>query len=348
MNQRDGAQDNEQPFAASGRRAFVTGATGFLGLNVVSHLTEQGWQVFALHRATSDLTYLKRFPIHLVEGAVEDAASFERAMPEGVDAVFHVAADVTFWSRHRARQTRTNVDGTRNVVAAALKRGARRLVYTSTTSVYGFQNGSFDETAAQLGRGSWFHYMHTKALAEDEVRRGIDRGLPAVLLNPANVIGRYDLHNWARLIRLAAKDRVQRVPSGRASFCHVAEVARAHVSAVSRGCPGENYILAGADASYAEVVRLAGELVGRTAACRIVPARLLRAAGTVMGWASLLTGKEPLVTPESAAFLSANLICRSDRAIRELGYRTAPLRTMLEDCYRWLVAEGLLQPTSGR
>src|SRR3954451_23508421 len=115
------------------RTAFVTGATGFLGLNLVEQLTGLGWTAVALHRPTSDLTYLKRFPVRLVEGAVEDAASLERAVPEGVDAVFHAAADVTFWSRHRERQTRTNVDGTRNVVAAALRRGARKVVHTSTT-----------------------------------------------------------------------------------------------------------------------------------------------------------------------------------------------------------------------
>ncbi len=61
-------------------------------------------------------------------------------------------------------------------------------------------------------------------------------------------------------------------------------------------------------------------------------------------WVSWFTGKEPLVTPESAAFLSADLVCRSDKAVRELGYRPLPLRTMLADCYSWMVAEGVLPP----
>jgi nucleoside-diphosphate-sugar epimerase len=323
------------------RTAFVTGATGFLGLNLVDRLAADGWNVVALRRATSDLTHLKRFRVTLAEGTVEDAGSLERAMPGGIDVVFHVAGDVSFWSRHRGRQTRTNVDGTRNVVAAALKRGAR-LVHTSTTSVYGFPPGPFDETAPHLGRGSWFHYMHTKALAEEEVRRGIDRGLHAVLLNPANIIGPFDRHNWARLILLACEGRLPRLPPGRGSFCHAAEVARAHVAAADRGRSGENYILAGDDATFAEVIRTIGEVVGRKVPTRVFRPRFLRAAGRVLGWASVLTRREPLVTPESAAFLCADLTCRSDKAVRELGYRPTPLRTMLEDCYRWLIAEGLL------
>ena len=328
--------------------AFVTGATGFLGLNLVSQLTALGWKVLALHRALSNLQYLKRFPVQMVEGSIEDAASLERVFPEGVDVVFHVAADVSFWSRHNARQTRTNVDGTRHMIAAALKRGVKKFIHTSTTSVYGFPREPFDETAPHLGKHSWFNYMHTKAIAEEEVRQGIARGLDAVLLNPANIVGPYDTNNWSRLIRLAAAGKLPRVPSGSASFCHVAEVARAHLAAVNHGRTGENYILGGTDATYAEAVTIIGELLGRPVKVRTVPPVLLRGAGRVLGWLARLTGKEPLVTPESAAFLSANLLCRSDKAIRELGYRVVPLRTMLADCYRWMVAEGLLPPPACR
>jgi nucleoside-diphosphate-sugar epimerase len=330
------------PPASLTRTAFVTGATGFVGLNLVEQLTRLGWDVVALHRASSDLTYLRRFPVRLVEATLEDPAALVRAMPEGVDAVFHAAADVTFWSRHRARQTRTNVEGTRNVVAAAVKRSAARFVHTSTTAVYGFATPGFDEAAPHAGRGSWFQYMHTKALAEEEVRRGIAEGLDAVILNPANVVGAYDRHNWARLIRLAAHGTLPRVPAGCASFCHVTEVARAHVTAVARGRTGDNYILAGTDATYQDTVRLIAELVGRRRETRTVPATLLAVVARVLAGIAHVTGREPFITPEGAAFLSADLRCRSDKAIHELGYRPVPLRTMLEDSYRWLVAEGLV------
>lgn len=345
MTQRIGP-DSPAP-GRPGRTAFVTGATGFLGLNLVEQLTAAGWQVCALHRPTSDLGYLKRFPTRLAEGVIEDADSLERAVPQRVDVIYHVAADVSFWSHHRARQTRTNVDGTRNVVAVALRRGAK-LVQTSTTSVYGFQPGPLDETAPHLGRGSWFNYMHTKALAEEEVRAGISRGLDAVFLNPANIIGAYDRHNWARLIILASAGKLPTIPPGRGSWCHAAEVARAHIAAALRGRTGENYILAGADASFADVFRTIGEIVGRKVPSRVARARFLRNASRVLRLVSLVTRKEPILTPESAAFLSADLTCRSDKAVRELGYRPITLREMLEDCHRWLLAEGALPSPSPR
>jgi nucleoside-diphosphate-sugar epimerase len=229
-------------------------------------------------------------------------------------------------------------------VATARKKGARRLIYTSSTSVYGFPRSPYDETAPHRGRGSWINYMHTKTVAEEEVRQGIAQGLEAVLLNPANIVGPYDQHNWARLIRLAVERRLPRVPPGRASFCHAGEVARAHIAAVDRGRSGENYILGGADASYLEVVRLIGELVGQPVNTRVASATLMRIGGRFLGWWSWFTGREPLVTLESAAFLSADLVCRSDKAIQELGYRPLPLRTMLSDCHAWMVAEGVLPP----
>jgi nucleoside-diphosphate-sugar epimerase len=342
MNEQPANADNKPRPASSSRTAFVTGATGFLGLNLVHLLSDAGWDVIALHRPQSDLKYLQRFQVRRAVAAIEDRAALEQAMPPGVDVVFHTAADVSYWSGHKARQTRTNVEGTRNLVDVALRRGVKKFVHTSSTGIYGLTSQPVDETSPHLGRGSWFNYQHTKVLAEDAVRDGIAKGMDAVFLNPANIVGPYDLHNWSRLIRLAAEGRLYRVPPGGGSFCHVAEVARAHVAAVSQGRTGENYILAGADASYAELIGTLAEVMQCTLNTRVVHWRLLRGLGRILNLVSRVTGREPFMTPEAAAYLSANVICRHDKASRELGYRAVPLRTMLEDCYRWMLAEGLL------
>jgi nucleoside-diphosphate-sugar epimerase len=323
--------------------AFVTGATGFLGLNLVEQLVRAGWRVVALHRPHSDLSYLQRFPVALAAGAVEDRASLERAMPRQVDAVFHVAADVSFWARNKARQAQCNVAGTRNLVAVALAQQARRFIHTSTSGVYGLQPGPFAETAPKLGKDSWVSYMRTKAQAEEEVYQGIARGLDAVLLNPANILGRYDRHGWAKLLHLALAGKLLRVPPGSSSFCHAAEVARAHLAAVTRGRTGECYLLGGADARYAELVATAGDVAQKKVCTRTAPALAVRLLARISGWVSRLTDREPTITPEAAAYLCANLFCRSDKAIQELGYSPVSLRAMVEDWYRWTTAEGPLR-----
>ena len=323
------------------KTAFVTGGTGFIGLNLVEHLTQTGWEVVALHRPNSRLTYLQKYPVRLVEGAIEDAQSLNRALPENVDAVFHVAGDVSLWSGHRERQWRTNVEGTRNMVAAALAKQSKKFVHTSTTSVYGMQTETFDETAPKLGKDS-LNYQRSKAAAEDEVAHGIARGLDAVLLNPANVIGRYDWSTWSKFIRLAANRQLFRIPPGRACYADVDAVVRAHVAAVEKGRTGENYILGGAEASYAEIVQMVGRLLGQPTNTAVGRAVVLRLAGRVLERISAITGTEPLISEESAAIVTANIVCRSDKAMRELGYRPASVETMLKDCIDWMVAENLI------
>jgi nucleoside-diphosphate-sugar epimerase len=323
--------------------AFVTGGTGFVGLNLVEQLCRGGWRVVALHRPTSDLGYLGRFAeVDRVEGDVTDPASVEAAMPEGVDVVFHVAANLNMWSRRNAEQTRDNVEGTRNVARAALRRKAGRLVHTSSISAYGQHRGVIDERAEQRGAASWLNYQRSKFGAEEEVRAAIADGLDAVILNPTNVVGPYDRGGWARLILLLDAGKLPGAPPGSNSFCHVREVAAAHLAAADKGRRGENYLLGGADESYLEVVRIIGELTGREVPAKPMSAALLKTVARLSHWGSYLSGTPPRITPEMAGLMTRYLFCDCAKARAELDFKVVSLREMLEDSYRWLEAEGLL------
>ncbi len=325
------------------KTAFLTGGTGFVGLNLVEHLIRSGWDVTALHRPNSKLTRLQKYPVRLVEGEIEDAHSLDRVMAKDLDAVFHVAGDTSMWAAHRQRQWRTNVDGTRNMVMTALAKGSKKFIHTSTSGVYGFPPYPFDETAPKLGKGN-FNYQHSKAMAEEEISKAVEQGLDAVILNPANVIGRYDWNSWSQFILRAANRQLLLIPPGSACYCDVGAVVRAHVAAADRGRTGHNYLLGGSQASYSEVVQIVGRLLGRPTNSRVGRPLGLRLAGRALDRLSSLTGREPMITPESAAFLSANIICRSDKAIRELDYQPQSLEVMLKECIDWMVAENQLGP----
>ena len=328
------------------KRAFVTGATGFVGTNLVELLVAQGWQVIALVRPAS---IAKPRPAHLaspavtvVGGDVTDAPSVQAAMPETVDAVFHVAASLSLWSGTRALQDRINIEGTRNVVAAALARRARRFIHTSSVGAYGLHDGEITEATPSNALTQSINYVRKKYLAEAEVRQGIERGLPALIINPANIIGPHDQHGWARLFLLVEAGKLPGVPGGRASFAHVTEVARAHLTAVERGTVGDNYLLGGADATYLAMVQEIARLLGRRGPRRAVPKLLLTLAGLAGTVSARFTGREPAVTPEGATMVAARMTCASAKAVRELGYTPRPLSEMLADSHRWLIAAGLL------
>lgn len=329
------------------KTAFVTGGTGFIGLNLIEVLTQSGWDVTALHRPNSRLAQIQKYPVRLVEGAIEDPTSLERAMPEDVDAVFHIAGDTSQWSGHKQRQERTNVEGTRNMVATALAKRSKKFIHTSTSGVYGIPTQPFDETAPKLGKGG-FNYQHSKALAEDEVSNGIARGLDAVLLNPANVIGPYDWSSWSQFVRQAANRQLLLIPPGSACFCDVGAVVRAHLRAAEKGRTGHNYLLGGPQASYAEIVQIVGKLLGQATNTWVGRPFGLRLAGHAFDWLSLVTGKEPMISPELAAFLSGNIICRSDKAMRELDYRPTSIETMFKECIDWMISENLVGPRAAR
>ena len=324
------------------KTAFVTGATGFLGLNLVEQLTQAGWAVVALHQATSDLRQLGKFAVERVEGDLTEAASLRRALPAGLDAVFHVAADTSMWSRHNARQTANNVAGTANILAAAKAAGARRFVHTSTWNTYGLEQGAISEASPQRGGQSWINYNRTKFQAEERVRAAVAEGLEAVILNPCHIFGRYDRNGWARIIIDLCQHWIPAAPPGAGTFCHGEAVAKAHMAAAERGRVGQNYLLGGAYASLLEVMQTVGSVAGCRAPRVTLPAALFRLLARANAARAALTGHEPELTPEGVEMVCVNAKIVSTLAEEELGYRPAGLRHAIQDSYDWLSAEGLL------
>ncbi len=324
------------------RTAFVTGATGFVGSNLARELLAQDWRVIALHRKDSALDKLEGLDVQCVEGDVTDAASLSAALPDAVDAVFHTAANLNMWSRGNAQQTAINVGGTANMVAAALQRGARMFVHTSTISAYGRHDGPVTEATVSNAAGSWINYEKSKWLAEQAVRRGIEQGLRAVIINPCAVLGPGDTHGWAQLFFMVRDGRLKGLPPGRLTFNDVREVAKAHVAAVDRGRPGQNYLLGGETASHEQLLRTMAQLLGVELRARVMPALLLKSIGRAGAVVAAFTGRAPELSPEMAELVCRDVICASDLAERELGYRPVALRPCLQASLDWLRQRGLI------
>jgi nucleoside-diphosphate-sugar epimerase len=322
--------------------AFITGGPGFVGLNLIDELLAENWDIVALHRATSNLKHLHDKDIQLVEGSITEPSSLITVFPDNVDAVFHLAGNTNLWSRRNHIQTRDNVEGTQNMVVAALKRQAKRFIHTSSTAAYGHHHHRIDEKTQSNADHSPVNYFLTKYLAEKGVRNGIEQGLDAVIMNPANIIGPYDYHNWSQLFILIDRQKLPGVPPATHTFCHVRDVARAHIAAFHRGKKGENYLLGGVETDYLTLAQEIGNMLGKPTPERTMPGWVLKLIGRVSLWGSYITGKEPDITPEKAFLITRDLLCNSQKAERELGYQTSSLKSMLEDCYRWMLSESLI------
>lgn len=325
------------------KSAFITGSTGFVGLNLITELCTQEWEIHALHLPDEDLRYLSRFKVQPVSGNILDYHSLRQAIPERVDVIFHVAGDTSMWNRNNSRQYDINVIGTRNMVQAAIEKKAGRFIHTSSVSAYGYHPGRIiSERTVSNALACGMNYNITKYQAEQEVKQGVTKGLDAVIMNPCNIIGPYDHANWSQIIKAVRQGKIKGIPPGTGTFAHVRDIARAHIAAFEKGSTGENYILGGLVASFEEVFHEIGKMLGKGPSEKILSGTKLKLAMYLFLLRSLIDHKEPTITPAKFKRLVGHLICNDDKSRHQLGFVTVTLREMLTDSYDWLLKENLL------
>ncbi|WP_299941142.1 SDR family oxidoreductase [uncultured Microbulbifer sp.] len=327
------------------KHAFVTGASGFLGTNLVEQLCADGWQVTAMHRHTTDTRRLRSMGVALVEGYLEDPDSLRTAIPKNVDVLFHIAANTSLWRGGNAQQWRDNVTGSANIARVAREKNVGRLIVTSSIAAYGYHSEIITENSEKRADNPHHHYLYTKKRGELAVQREIALGLDAVFLNPCAIVGKYDTHNWAQTFFLIDQGQLPGVPPGYGSFCHAGAVARAHIDAVEKGRCGENYILAGTDASFLEFFGKIAELRHKPVPKRTSPAFVIHSVAWCSDLWSRVSRREPVITPQKATLVTGQVVASSAKAERELDYQSGvALETMLCECHDWLVQQKLLEP----
>lgn len=332
----------------SDKHALVTGATGFLGLHLVEALQSEDWQVSALCRPTSDTAALSALGVRIASGDVLDRSSIDAALTPDVGVVFHAVADMSVWRPKDQRQTLINVQGTENVVSAALSRHRPRVVHVSTIAAFGSQSAPITEETRSNAARSWINYERTKWLAVEQVQEAVARGLHAMIVTPSAIVGPRDRLGWARLFIEISGGRVPFCPPGSGTFNDVRQVARALVACATRGVAGENYLLSGQALTFAELIRIAADEIGSGRPPVTLPAAVMRPLVAVGDWIATRRGVEPDMTREMAALLCRHTICGSMKAEIALGYRPGPIEPVIRESVRWLREAGLLDAGAAR
>lgn len=316
--------------------AFVTGATGFVGRHLVDVLLEDGWTVIAAVRSLKRAKNLLGSNVELVRADLLEPSSIASALPENTDCVFHVAADVSTWSKEKERQYRTNVEGTAGLLQAAVDKNVGRFVHVSSIVAYGEHKGTISDKSERLGATSWVSYVNTKAYAERKVKEAVDRGLDAVVVNPTDIIGRYDDQNWIRMIKMVADGTLPAVPPGNGNFANGRAVAEGILAAYKKGRTGENYILGGPYATFHEFLTLAADKLGKPKPKKPIAASVLKLLAAFLNIVSGITGKRPSITREEAYFACQSYRVNFDKAIAELGYRNVPLEQSVDEAIAYM------------
>ena len=326
-------------------KALVTGATGFVGSAVMRRLLARGWQVRTLVRATSDRRNLDGFDVELCTGDLSDVDALRRAV-DGMDAVFHVAADYRLWVPDPAAMYATNVDGTRHLMQAALEAGVPRIVYTSSVATLGLDpaGDAADETTPVTLGDMIGPYKRSKFLAEQVVSDMVNEaGLPVVIVNPSTPLGANDIRPTptGQLIVDAATGRMPAYVDTGLNFVHVDDVAEGHILAFETGTIGGRYILGAENLTLRDLLERLAALTGRPPPRIKLPHwAVLSVAYAMEGWARLAGGSVPRVTVDGVKLSRKRMYFSCAKARSELGYTPRPVGDALADAVAWFRANG--------
>lgn len=323
-----------------GEKYIVTGAMGHLGQNIIRQLQGQGdsvWGLILPTQAGADGGGVRYLPADVTQPQTLQAF-FDRAA-DGETTVIHAAGCVSIASHASPRLRQVNVEGTRNVIAACVAHGVRRLVYVS--SVHALPElpagqtirevRRFDPEAVQGG------YAKTKAEASALVMAAAARGLDAVIVHPSGMLGPGNggSNHLIQLVRDYMNGRLPAGVQGGYDFVDVRDVARGCILAARRGTLGECYILSNGYYSIGQLFEyIRAQVGGARKLC--LPLWMARAALPVVRLYARCTGRRPLFTRYSLSTLSSNACFSHEKASRELGYRVRPMETTIADTVAYL------------
>jgi dihydroflavonol-4-reductase len=325
-------------------KVLITGSSGFIGTAVTRAVLAEGSEVRVLVRPTSNLKNLEGLPIETVYGDLQDPQSLTKALA-GCQGLYHVAAHYALWDQDPSTFYRINVEGTKNLLYAAGEGGVQRIVYTSTIGAIGFPdsgglgNETLFPTLAQLSGD----YKRSKFLAEQEVLKMANQGLPVVIVNPTAPVGERDIKPTptGQIIVDFMRGRMFAYIETGMNLVDVEDVAIGHVRAMERGRVGERYILGNQNLTLKRICQMLSPLTGVSAPRLRLPWRLVLPLAYVNLWiANLVTHRPPRIPLEGVRMAKYHMHYDCTKARQELALPQTPVETALKKAVQWFRQHG--------
>ncbi|MEP7237030.1 MAG: NAD-dependent epimerase/dehydratase family protein [Ferruginibacter sp.] len=294
-------------FNSSAGIILVTGGAGLLGKELIAQLLAQGKQVRAIYNKTA-LGDFHSDNLQQFQCDILDVVGLEEAM-NGVDQVYHCAAIVTFNPRHKQKMFKINIEGTANVVNAALDAGVKKMVYVSSVAALGRirENILIDETMNWTEETSNSNYGQSKYLAEMQVWRGIGEGLDAVMVNPVIILGPGDWNGGSSQIFKNVYNEFPWYADGTTGFVDVRDVVKAMIGLMNSAVSAERFIISAENRSYGDVFNLIAKAFEKKPPHKKVTPLMAKIVWRLEMIKSFFTGKEPLITKETTRTVLAKV-----------------------------------------
>lgn len=327
-------------------KAFVTGATGFIGSNVVRALLKRGVKVCALVRPNANRNNLKGLDVELVEGDLLDSNSLKRGM-DGCEQVYHVGALYSFWVHPRRLIYDVNVEGTRNILQVAMDEKMEKVVYTSSVAALGLREDGqpADEATPVSFTNIIGDYKKSKYLAE-QVALEFAQDLPVVIVNPSFPVGPGDIKptpTGQTILDFLNRKMPAYVDTGM-NVVDAENVALGHLLAAEKGRVGERYILGGENLTMKQLLDLLAEITGLPGPRFRLPYYPILAMSFLnAGFCTLFRSCTPRMTPQTIRMSRHLMFFDSSKAVEELDFPQAPAREALGKAVAWFEENGYVR-----
>jgi len=325
-------------------KVFLTGATGFIGHHVARALADEGADLRMLVRKTSNLGNIEGIEGETHVGDLAQPESLRPALA-GCDAVVHVAADYRLWIPDPASMYRANVEGTRDLLRLAREAGVPRFVYTSSVATMHFRTDGLvinEDTPVSL-KDMVGHYKRSKFLAEQQAIAAAEDGQQVIILNPTSPIGANDTKPTptGRIILDFLTGKFPAYMDTGLNLVDVAEVARAHVAALTKGTPGHRYILGGENLTLKQILDKMSAITGIPSPTVRIPFAVAATYAFFEEWITgRIRGKEPRATLEEVRMGRKKMYASSAHAQQELDFHIVPVYPAMRAAIEWFRAHG--------
>ncbi len=326
-------------------KVLVTGANGLLGSNIVRQLGKREIPARVIVRPDSQLLSLKGCRPEYFFGNITSFEDVNEAS-KGCDYIIHAAA-ITEQTLPRLKYyNKVNVEGTINVINAAINNKAKRLIYISSANSIGYGNkdkpGTEEKPAMKPYTESY--YAISKYKAEKEVLNAVDqKGLNAIILNPSFMIGPYDSKpSSGRLLLIGYRDIIVFLTTGGKNFVPVEDVAIAACNALTKGRKGEKYLLTNANLSYKEFFNIVDDITGFKRIKIILPSWLVTGMG-ILGSLISRSGSQVLLNYNNAKISTVKNFYSADKAVKELDFPQSDIRIAITKLLHWFMENNYIK-----